>query len=357
MTRRLAANLLLWAASAPTLFAQQAVPTPEAFRTEFRAILDRPKVDLDPKVQSTTVEGDAVVEHLDFATEKHADGSIERVPTLLVRPMSGGKRPAVIVLHGTGGNKESQREWLRDLARHGIIGVAIDARYHGERSGGAKGADAYLAAITRAWKSKPGEPQAHPFYYDTVWDLWRTVDYLQSRPDVDPDRIGMIGFSMGGIETWLAASVDERVKVAVPAIGVQSFRWSLENDRWQGRAKTIASPHEAAARELGEPKVNRRVCEALWDKIIPGMRDRFDCPSMVRLFGGRPLLILNGELDPNCPIGGAEVAFAAARAAHDAAGKPNQLKIDVAKGVGHAVTPNQRRMALDWLVRWLEPSA
>jgi hypothetical protein len=44
----------------------------------------------------------------------------------------------------------------------------------------------------------------------------------------------MIGISMGGIQTWLAASVDERVKVLVPAIAVQSFRWSLENDKWQG---------------------------------------------------------------------------------------------------------------------------
>ena len=80
----------------------------------------------------------------------------------------------------------------------------------------------------------------------------------------------MIGFSMGGIETWLAASVDERVKVAVPAIGVQSFRWCLDNDRWQGRANTIKAAHEAAAKDLGEPAVNQKVCRALWNKVIPG---------------------------------------------------------------------------------------
>src|SRR5205085_2037768 len=84
-------------------------------------------------------------------------------------------------------------------------------------------------------------------YYDTCWDLWRTVDYLVTRPEVDAERLGMIGFSMGGIETWLAASVDERIKVAVPAIGVQSFRWSLENDRWQGRARTIQAANDAGA--------------------------------------------------------------------------------------------------------------
>ena len=100
----------------------------------------------------------------------------------------------------------------------------------------------------------------HPFYYDTCWDLWRTVDYLVTRPDIDADRLGMIGFSMGGIQTWLAASVDERIKVAVPAIAVQSFRWSLENEKWQGRANTIKAAHNAAATDLGESAVNQKVC-------------------------------------------------------------------------------------------------
>ena len=56
----------------------------------------------------------------------------------------------------------------------------------------------------------------HLFYYDTVWDLWRLVDVLEKRADVDPKRIGMPGISMGGTVTWLAASVDERVAVALP---------------------------------------------------------------------------------------------------------------------------------------------
>src|SRR5262249_31173093 len=154
---------------------------------------------------------------------------------------------------------------------------------------------------------------------------------------------------MGGIQTWLAASVDERVKVAVPAIAVQSFRWSLENEQWQGRAKTIAAAHQAAAHDLGEQEVNSRVCRALWNKVIPGMLDQYDCPSMLRLFAGRPMLIVNGDMDPNCPIGGAKVAFAAARAAYEEAGASDRLRIHVAEGVGHKVTDEQKQMALDWL--------
>ena len=133
------------------------------------------------------------------------------------------------------------------------------------------------------WKAKPGDPKTYPFYYDTCWDVWRTIDYLQTRDDVDPKRIGLMGISKGGIETWLAGAVDERVKVAVPVIAVQSFRWSLDNDQWQGRANTIAMSHKVAAADRGEAKVTRETCRALWTKVIPGMLDQFDCPSMLRL--------------------------------------------------------------------------
>jgi len=330
-------------------------PPQAEVKAAFLKLLDRPKVPLNPKTADTKADNGLVTERLSFAAEKKANGEEERVPVLLVRPeKSDKKRPVVIALHGTGGNKEGQKGLLMQLAQKGIIGVAIDARYHGERASGAKGSSAYVEAITRAWHAKPGEKQEYPFYFDTCWDLWRTVDYLQSRPEIDGSNIGMIGFSMGGIETWLAAAVDERVKVSVPAIGVQSFRWSLENNKWQGRANTIKGAHVAAAKDIGEPEVNQKVCQALWNKVIPGMLDQFDCPSMLRLFAGRPLLILNGENDGNCPLPGAQLAFASAEEAFKAAKASDKLNIMVAKGVGHTVTPDQREAAMAWFEKWLK---
>jgi dienelactone hydrolase len=329
-------------------------PPPAKVRADFLKLLDRPRVELDVKSGGATIKDGVEAIQESFASEKKADGTVERVPVLLARPLGVKKRlPAVIVLHGTGGNKEKMLDFMKELVKRGMIGVAIDARYHGARSGGAKGAAAYNAAIVRAWKTKPGEKHEHPFYYDTCWDLWRTVDYLQKRDDVDPERIGMIGFSMGGIQTWLASSADERVKVVVPAIGVQSFRWSLENEKWQGRARTIGAAHKAAAADLGEPEVNAKVCRVLWSKIIPGILDEFDCPSMIRLMAPRALLIPNGEKDANCPIEGARLAFAAAEKAYKEAGASDRLRIMVAN-VGHAVTPEQRQAALAWFEKWLK---
>ena len=317
-------------------------PPPAEVKAAFLKLLDRPKVLADVQVIAKKVQGDGtILEALSYASEKKADGSIERVPTLILHPAKGeGKRPAVIVLHGTGGSKDGMVPFLKELAQRGILGVAIDARYHGGRAGGAKGAAAYNAAIVRAWKAKPGEPREYPFYYDTCWDLWRLLDYLETRPDVDAARIGMIGFSMGGIQTWLAGAVDDRVRVAVPAIAVQSFRWSLENDQWQGRARTIKPAHDQAAVDLGEPAVNQRVCRELWTKIIPGILGPFDCPSMLRLFAGRPMLIPSGTKDANCPYGGAQVAIAAAEQAYRAAKADDRLRVLIAD-VGHTVTPEQ----------------
>jgi dienelactone hydrolase len=356
MVRRIAIVLLLVPIGARAQ-APVAYSPPAEVRAAFQMLLDRPLVPPDVQAaESQDRPNGLTIERFTFASERRSDSKTERVPVLLTRPTNAtGRLPAVIVLHGTGGSKEGVQDWLTDLAKRGIIGVAIDARYHGQRAGGAKGKDVYEQAIIRAWRAKPGDPQEHPFYYDTVWDLWRTADVLRDRKDIDPARIGMLGVSMGGIETWLAAATDERIAVAVPAIAVQSFRWSLENDHWQGRAKTIPLAHEAAAKDLSEPKVNARVCRELWAKVIPGITGQFDCPGMLRLMAGRPMLILNGELDPNCPIQGARIAFASAEEAFKQVNAADKLKIMVADRVGHAVTAEQRKAALDWLVKWLRP--
>ena len=106
---------------------------------------------------------------------------------------------------------------------------------------------------------------------------------------------------------------------------------------------------------MGETKVNARVCRALWNKVIPGILGPFDCPNMIRLFAGRPLLVISGARDPNCPIGGANLAIAAAEAAFKEADASDRLRIMVDKNVGHAVTEEQHKAALEWFVRWLKP--
>jgi dienelactone hydrolase len=328
-------------------------PPPAKVREDLVRLLDRPKVPLAPSF-TTATSGDVVTERGTFATEAG-----KRVPTLIVkRTTTAGRAPAVIVMHGTGGTKEGMREWLDVFAARGYVAVGIDARYHGEWiPGGARGSQEYNQAAVAAWRSKTGEPREYPFWYDSVWDVWRTVDYLATRPDVDPNRIAMLGVSMGGIQAFFAAAADDRFAAVVPIIATQSMRWVLENNQWQARARTIQAAHEAAAADLGEAAVNDRVARALWNKLIPGILDEFDTPSIVRLIAPKPLLLLSTENDQNCPLPGAKLAFAQAEAAYKAAGATDKLTIDVAPNARHEVVPAHRQLAHEWLDRQLKPQA
>lgn len=341
--------LSLWGSSS---FAQtQQYPSPAQVATDFHKILDRPKV--ASRAHFETVNTDSVIiEKGSIYSEKG-----EKVPMLIYKPNQPAVKsfPVVIILHGTGGRKDEAgiKNILYQLTRRGIMGVAIDARYHGERiAGGAHGSQEYVAAITKAWENKNAAKQTHPFLWDTAYDLWRVTDYLVTRADVQANRIGMGGISMGGIETWLAASVDSRIKVIVLDISAQSFKWSLDNDKWQGRANTIKVVHLQAANDLGDTDLNQRNVKAVWDKLIPGITGEFDCPSMIRLLAPRPLLVLSTEKDANCPLPGAKIAFASAEVAYGSAA-PDKLKMDVAPNLPHKTTPEHLRMTLDWFEKWL----
>lgn len=333
-------------------YAQASYPTPETVAEAFKKLLQRPPVDFKPSLQLITT--DTVLIEKGFIYSE----ANERVPLLIYKPLTsqGKTLPVVICLHGTGGSKDqlSIREFLYRFTKLGFMGVAIDARYHGDRiTKNDAGENKYTAAIIRAWQNKNDKTQEHPFFFDTAYDLWRLTDYLVTRSDVQPDRIGMTGISMGGIQTWMAASVDKRIKVSVPIIAAQSFKWSLENDRWQGRAKTIWGAHEQAAKDLGDTTVTKTNVKALWDKVIPGITGQFDCPSMIRLFAPRPLLLLSTEKDGNCPLPGAQIAFEKATEAYRSQKALDKLKIHVQPGEPHRLVPEHVEMTIEWFKKWL----
>ena len=211
-------------------------------RADFLRLVGRPRVGLAPQVESMPATNGLAQYRFSFL----ADAS-NRVPGILLKPENAaGKRPVVIALHGTGGSSANMAALCRKLAGQGFIAVAIDGRYHGERKSG-RGQTDYDNAIVRAYHGS-GE---HPFFYDTVWDVMRLVDYLATRDDADIHRIGLIGISKGGVETYLAAAMDPRISVAVPCIGMQSFSWALKNNDWQGRIGTIQNAFDTVVKKEG----------------------------------------------------------------------------------------------------------
>jgi fermentation-respiration switch protein FrsA (DUF1100 family) len=313
-------------------------------RQAFLKIIDRPRVELAPKVEEQDPDGGILHFHFSFASE--AD---QRVPGILLikkELMSDGVRhPAVVVLHGTGGKKEKELGILKKLAEQGFVAVAIDGRFHGERGTYAD----YNAAIAKAF----ADGNSHPLYYDTVWDILRLIDYLQSRPDVDGKRIGLIGYSKGGIETYLAAAVDPRIAVAVPCIALQSFRWGMANDGWHARIGTVRKGFDAAAKSAGVGNPGAEFVKVFYDHLLPGIYDEFDGPAMVPLIAPRPLLGISGDRDPNNPLPGIRLCEEAAKAAYEKAGAPEKFELLLEQDTGHAVKPETEAVAIKWFNHWL----
>lgn len=316
-------------------------------RADFLKLIDRPRVPLIAEVTVLPDTGPLKEFHFTFASDAE-----QRVPGILVEATGvAGRRPVVIALHGTGGNKSDELALLGRLAQKGFIAVAIDARYHGERTKAGKGAAEYEQAIVRAWRN-PGE---HPFYYDTVWDVMRLIDYLQSRDDVDPSRIGLYGVSKGGIETYLTAAVDERVAVAIPCIGLESFKWALDNDDWQARIGTIQHAFDAAAAEAQITSPGTEFVRQFYARVVPGVDGEFDGPSMVTLIAPRPMMAINGDSDDHTPLPGLQLCIDAAQAAYRRAGAEDHFVARIEEKTAHKVNPDSETAAIEWFVNWLKP--
>ncbi len=317
-------------------------------RADFFKLIDRPRVPLTPQVQESGTTNGIREFHFSFASD-----AAQRVPGILLEKTDWhGRRPVVIVLHGTGGTKQDELPLLHQLAEQGFIAVAIDGRYHGERTRAGKGTVEYNAAIVRAWQ-KSGE---HPFYYDTVWDVMRLLNYLETRADVDPKRSGLIGFSKGGIETYLTAAMDPRIAVAVPCIGVQSFRWALDHQDWQGRIGTIQSAFDTCAKEAGVKSPDAAFVRSFYDRVVPGIYNEFDGPAVLPLIAPRPLFVINSDSDNHTPVPGVEECAAAARPAYHVAGADDRFVLRIQEHTGHTVTPESEAAAIQWFVKWLKPS-
>jgi dienelactone hydrolase len=316
-------------------------------RSDFLKLIQRPRVPLSPQVEALPATNGFTQLHFSFASDRE-----QRVPGILIKSeTSRGRRPVVIAMHGTGGSKSGMIDLCHRLATNGFMAVAIDARYHGERTKAGQGSAEYEQAIARAWR----EPGEHPLYYDTVWDVTRLVDYLKTRKDVDAKRIGLIGISKGGIETYLAAAVDKRIAVAIPCIGVQSFRWALDNNDWHQRIRTFQPAFDSAAKAAGVTQPDTTFVKKFYDRLVPGIYSEFDGPVMLPLIAPRPLLVINGDSDNHTPLPGVRECGESANLAYHAAKADDHFALRIQEKTGHQVTPESERAAIEWFVKWLKP--
>ncbi len=120
-------------------------------------------------------------------------------------------KPLAILSHAFQSSKEFWQDKMLSLARAGYYAVALDNRGHGER----KGPD---------FKSQVFEIDGFNLYEvrrlikETADDIPILIDHFITHENVDAERIGMIGVSMGGFVAFRALVIDNRIGVAAPVI-------------------------------------------------------------------------------------------------------------------------------------------
>lgn len=136
-------------------------------------------------------------------------------------PKIDGKLPAVLCVHGHWKEaKQAPQVQARciGLAKHGFFVLAVDAFGAGERGVG-EALGEYHGEMTAATLFPTGKPLSGIQVYENM----RAVDYLQSRPEVDPEKLGITGASGGGNQTMYAGAWDTRFKAIVPVCSVGTY--------------------------------------------------------------------------------------------------------------------------------------
>jgi dienelactone hydrolase len=160
------------------------------------------------------------------------------VPGYLQFPASGAAPyPCVLLLHGWSGSKEN---WWQDgnyisggnmrkaLLAAGHAVLALDAQCHGDRIAQNDFAPVnHYVDETASGNPRKGYFTLVDIYLQTTRDYRRGIDYLETRSEIDKSRIGVIGYSMGGTQTFLLAGVEPRIKAAVAvATPAEKSKWS-----------------------------------------------------------------------------------------------------------------------------------
>jgi dienelactone hydrolase len=336
-----------WKASARSALLDHLVYAPEPTQPE-------------PRVVSRTDRGAYFEELLWFST-----GPNVRVPAYVLIPKNGKlPAPAIVALHDHGAffvwGKEklvatdnehpSLREFkanlyagqsvASDLASRGYVVIVIDMFYWGERR-------LLLSADPEEFKDRSLMTEARVREFNVrsaqsvyltsralaaagvtwpgvmVWDDIRTVDYLVTRPEVDRDRIGCIGLSIGAFRAAHLAALDSRIKASVIVCWMTSFSRQLN-------------------RLNGIDFVN----------TVPGLFHKLDYPDVVSMGMPAATLVVSGSQDTLFDEIGVKEAARKVQACYAKAGIPQKFRFSL-YAAPHEFNAEMQAEARNWLSNWL----
>lgn len=275
------------------------------------------KCPLAPVKVFETDLGDHICERIYIDSEP-----MSTVPILVYRPKEGTpkRRPAIIIAHGYPQRKEDFPEFKAMMTKAGYVVLSFDVLSHGERRIVADTANDTFNAIGYALAL------GKPFFGMCVWDVVRIVDYLQTRDDVDPNRIGIIGLCMGGQQVWYSGALEERLKVCVVVCGTSTY--------------------EAMVMEMAPYHGH---CLFTY---VPNILRHGDVQDVLALIAPRPLLIMNNYNDTWFPVSGYKKVCRELATLYHSFGVPERFRHTIRNTV-HDITPEFGRIAKEWFDRYL----
>jgi dienelactone hydrolase len=278
--------------------------------------------DLAVRTEAEPMKKDGyTLEHISFAAVGDPVEPADRVPAFVLIPdgVSAAKpAPAIAVWHQHAGQYQNGKaepaglagsamhQTAVALAREGYVVICPDALCFGERQ------DA-------TGKLKRGDDERYQFLRYTIagkclaWkdilDMKRTIDYLASRPEVLPDRIGCYGHSMGSTHTWMVGPWEPRLRCLVGNCCLPTYK-AIERDK----------------------------ILHCFENFIPGLGQFGDTPDIVAQIAPRRLHMNFGETDSGSPIDEVRRALKIIEAAYAKAGAADRFTSFIEPATGHVLS-------------------
>ncbi|OYW70927.1 MAG: hypothetical protein B7Z37_29215 [Verrucomicrobia bacterium 12-59-8] len=330
---------------APPLHVPASLEAWQQQRTEIRTKLNELLGDLPPRpplsafqVISKEDKGSYILETIQF---DNGAGEIVKGHVFLPKQATPqNKAPAILYCHWHGGQYDIGKQELLQtnatpiaagpaLAEAGYIVLGIDAPCFGERNG--HGPD---GPQQKGSNSEMTAAKFHLWVGRTLWGMMlrddlSALDYLCSRPEVDAQRIGVTGISMGSTRSWWIMALDDRPRAAV-CVGCMTRYEELIR---AGMLKAHGIYY-----------------------FVPGMLKHFDTEAVIALAAPRPILFMTGDQDTGSPTDGVRHIGEIVSQVYALHGKdaPSHFESTLYPNVGHVYLPDMWEKTLKWLDRWLK---
>ena len=244
---------------------------------------------------------------------------IEPVPAYVAKPKGAqGRLPCVIYNHYHGGKYHIGRKefimnerpysehepYAKVLTELGYIAVCIDVWNFGERAGRDE---------TELFKELLWNGQI--LWGLMVYDYLRSVDYMLTRPDVDPNRLATMGLSLGSTAAWWLAALDERIKLTVDLCCATDFDELIRIRNLNGHGIYY---------------------------YVPSLLKHFGASDIMALIAPRKRLSLNGKFDRLTPLSGLHKLDEDMKAEYARCGAPENWKM-LLYDCGHMETAHMRK--------------